>query len=368
VDLVVTYGVGEWQEIGAIHAGETRDADGGRFTLGKAQKYGDNYAPVDAHFDYDPGYEIAFAAVNKRGKRSPVPNLESSGHFAQRANRQTFVSVDTDKYDLDHFAILKRPAKEFVFPALPTSPRLPVTNRMASSNEPPVRASADAMTPSEQQNLTADVDELWHPGFKLNWEPIVKRVAAYSNSAVPIITNRLSDNSGSHTYLLRCLIQINTDASLKPVREILQDASLDGELMTTNRNSQERAIFSLYMDKQIIIHDYPANREMEIVPQLIHYSDYDFAGISFDSRERLRLMIHRHPSVVGRIIASLDDKREQFSCSLGDIIDMEFGHPFRWPPGSITDSPQNAAARYNSFWRGWWEQNKNQFVDTQDTK
>lgn len=135
VDLVVTHGVGDWQEIGRIRAGETREVDGGRFTLDAAeQRSFPNLVFLDGHFDYDPRYEIAFAAVNKRGKRSPVASSGGTGQF-QRNDRRVFNYTETDNYDVDHFAILKRPAKEFVFPAIPTSPRVPVTSRTASTNE-----------------------------------------------------------------------------------------------------------------------------------------------------------------------------------------------------------------------------------------
>jgi hypothetical protein len=72
--------------------------------------------------------------VNKRGKRSPVASSGGTGQF-QRNDRRVFNYTETDNYDVDHFEILKRPAKEFVFPAIPTSPRVPVTSRTASTNE-----------------------------------------------------------------------------------------------------------------------------------------------------------------------------------------------------------------------------------------
>jgi hypothetical protein len=162
VDLVVTPGVGGWQEIGTIHTGETREADGGRFTLGTAQhpeqqRSGPNLTCIDAHFDHDPAYEIALVAVNHRGKRSPVASSTGSGQYSQRTNRRIFNYTETDNYDVDHFAILKRPVKEFVFPALPTTPRVPVTNRMASTNEPPFRASTAATKPDEQTRPTTEL-------------------------------------------------------------------------------------------------------------------------------------------------------------------------------------------------------------------
>jgi hypothetical protein len=156
VDLVVKHGVGDWQEIGTLRAGETRVADGGRFTLGAAKQSGMNQVLVDAHFDYDPGYEIAFAAVNKRGNRSPVTSSVGSGQFFQRTNRWVFAHTETDNYNVDHFAILKRPVKEFVFPAIPTTPRVPVTSRMASTNELPFRENADATKSNEDTRTTAE--------------------------------------------------------------------------------------------------------------------------------------------------------------------------------------------------------------------
>jgi hypothetical protein len=64
--------------------------------------------------------------MNKRSLRSPVGNRSGSGQFTQRTNRRIYCLTQTDNYDVDHFAILKRPVKEFVFPAIPTAPRAPV--------------------------------------------------------------------------------------------------------------------------------------------------------------------------------------------------------------------------------------------------
>ena len=228
-----------------------------------------------------------------------------------------------------------------------------------SFNKQPVQL-LDPAAPSN--SIAADVDRLWRPSFKIDWEPIVDRVVVCGDRAVPILTNRLADrDEGTHQYLLICLCRINTDVSLKPVREILGDYSLDEEIRT-NRMSHERGIYAGYDDKMNAIREYPTNHETKILPQLIHYSDYSYSGISFWACDRLRKMIHREPTVVGVMIASLDDNREEFSLNLGDILNRELGNPFRWPPGSVSDTPQNSTARYNSFWHDWWEQNKAKYM------
>jgi len=111
---------------------------------------------IDGHYDYDPGDEIALVAVNHRGKRSPVADSTGSGQFSQRTNRRIYTYVATDNYDVDHLAILKRPVKEFVFPAIPTSPRVPVAVRMASTNEPPFRENTDAAKPDGPARASAE--------------------------------------------------------------------------------------------------------------------------------------------------------------------------------------------------------------------
>jgi hypothetical protein len=217
-------------------------------------------------------------------------------------------------------------------------------------------AAANDVSPSA---LEADIDRLSHPRGKLVAEPIVQRVVSCGDRAVPLLRNALT-NSTESRYLVACLCKIGTDASLNSIRHILRDPSLDEELRT-NRSSREHGIYKRYDDLTTAIQEYPVSHETEIVSPLIHYSDIAFAGISWEATERLRAMIRRRPEVIGVIIASLDDSREQFSCNLGNILDMELGYPFRWPRSSLSDSPQNAAARYNSFWHGWWEQNRNRY-------
>jgi hypothetical protein len=205
--------------------------------------------------------------------------------------------------------------------------------------------------------LEADIDRLSHPRGKFVSVPIVQRVVSCGDRAVPLLSNGLTNGTEGH-YLVACLCKIGTDASLDPIRHMLRDFSLDEQLLT-NRLSRDHGISKRYEELATAIHEYPVSGETEILPPLIHYSDLPFAGVSWEATERLRAMIRRRPEVIGVIIASLDDSREQFSCNLGNILDMELGHPFRWPRSSLSDSPQNAAARYNSFWRGWWEQNRN---------
>jgi len=211
--------------------------------------------------------------------------------------------------------------------------------------------------------IALEVDNLLNAHGKVNWVPMVELIVSYGDQAVPILTNRLvlgNDDGRFQFCLVSALCKIDTDASLKPIRGLLQDSSLDQEIIT-NRMSREHGIFNRYQELETAIREYPKNREMEILPQLIHYSDFSFSILSFWSCDRLRVMIHRHPAVVGAMIASLDDKRDQFSYNLGDILNRELGNPFRWPPGSVSDTPQNAAARYNSFWRDWWQQNKDNY-------
>jgi len=231
-------------------------------------------------------------------------------------------------------------------------------------NKRPVQV-LDAAAPSN--SIAADVDRLWHPSFKIDWEPIVERVVVCGDRAVPILTNRLAKGiEGESMYLLTCLCRIDSDASLKPVREILQDYSRDSELMARPVPDSAYTMWRC-SEVTIAIREYPTNREIEILPHLIHYSDNSFAGFPFEACDRLRVMIHRNPTTVGVMIASLDDNREQFSYNLGDILNRQLGNPFRWPPGLVTDSPHNAGARYNSFWRDWWKQNKDSYNNVAST-
>jgi beta-lactamase regulating signal transducer with metallopeptidase domain len=197
--------------------------------------------------------------------------------------------------------------------------------------------------------IAADVDEIVNARGKYDAEPTIQRIVSYGDAAVPILTNGLANTNMSDSYkfaLVRCLCRIGTETSLKPVREILQNSPRGQTLWTA-------------------IREYPTNRDVEVLPQLIRLEDPASEPLAtFWATERLREMIRRQPSVAGVIIASLDDdeKRWQFSWNLGNIIAEESGHANRWGIFGSSD-PNTQVAQRNSIWRAWWERNKNKSIE-----
>jgi hypothetical protein len=132
VKLVLTHGAGEWQEIGVIHGGESNAVDGGTFTLKPIETSmpESQFQPakilIDCHFDYNPAWDVALAAVDKKGNKTVFPGGAGLGQLSNRENRWMFGYMDATKGAVDHFSILKRPTKEDVLPGLPTIPKTPI--------------------------------------------------------------------------------------------------------------------------------------------------------------------------------------------------------------------------------------------------
>jgi hypothetical protein len=232
---------------------------------------------------------------------------------------------------------------------------IPVTMMRA---EPPEALANPVTTDDVNSNTIAtDVDYLLNPPFKADLQPVIQRIVSYGDGAVPILTRRLENKSELKPFhadpLIICLCRIGTDASLKPIQEILKNPSQSLDLSTVQGQELVAAI-----------REYPTNREAEVLPQLIRLTDPPYSGmVSYTATERLREMIRRQPTVAGVIVASLDDdpKREKYSWNLGDILALESGHYARWgvfAPGPYT----NLVALRNSIWRDWWERNKNKSI------
>jgi hypothetical protein len=215
--------------------------------------------------------------------------------------------------------------------------------------------------------VQTNVDGLLNARGKVNWLPMVERIVAFGDRAVPILTNRLANTNVPRNMrfcIVMCLCRINTDASLKPVRDILRNSSRDQELLAANQAPRESATSLWCEDLTRAIREYPTNREAEVLPSLIRLSDPAFGGmVGYYATERLREMIRRQPSVAGVIVASLDDRpeRELFSGNLGEILALESGHHTRWGVFGHSD-PKNMVAKRNSIWRDWWKRNKDKSI------
>jgi RNA polymerase sigma factor (sigma-70 family) len=127
VDVALNHGIGEWQEIGVIHAGESNAIDGGTFALEPIDsRVGPSQIHIHFHFAYDPAWDVTLAAVDKRGHRTVFSGGIGMGQLSKRENRELYGFLDADKKAVDHLSILKRPVKEDVLPNIATMPRTPI--------------------------------------------------------------------------------------------------------------------------------------------------------------------------------------------------------------------------------------------------
>jgi hypothetical protein len=215
--------------------------------------------------------------------------------------------------------------------------------------------------------IETNLDCILNASGKFDGREQIERIVSFGDQSVPILTNRLAELRQRTNYrscIVRCLCAIKTDASLRPVRDLLEDSSLDHQLLTAQQAAWESEISLMCQDLVTAIHLYPTNREEEVLVALIRLSNPAFGKmVGYYASERLGQMIRRKPSFAGVIVASLDDREdhEWFSYHLGDILAQESGHAFRWGifgPHQGTDR----VAQRNSIWRDWWRRNKDKSI------
>jgi biopolymer transport protein ExbD len=176
INIVMKAPAGGWQEIGVLQPGITNVMDGGKFFL-KNTTSGDSPF-CECKYSYDPDFQIAIVAENKRGQRTKPTHSTgfSWGAANQREHRTEMAHFEFPSEDIARIIALKRPLVRQIIPSIPT--RALKVSEMAQST-----AGASAFGPV----LERTIETCSQPAYK--WFDLDKGVAIASSNLMDNINN-----------------------------------------------------------------------------------------------------------------------------------------------------------------------------------